>query len=258
MMNNKKLRTLLLGAIVLGSAPAYAQVVDGDYDPQGINEEGPKNVRVMLEWIETSQEMVTELLAEEAKGSNHTELRAKVAELIKAKKAFVFETQMMTTRPGSPARVESIREEIYPTEYDPSELPNEVKVDSDGEETANFPTTNVTAPTATAFETRNLGGTFECDPTISQDGQIIDLQMTPEIVKKVVTYVFGTFDDGRAKADIEMPIFYTERVKTQISLQRGQPTLLALLTPPDENGQPDRSRKHMVFVRADVLVVGKK
>ncbi len=256
-MITRILGILMLGAFVLGSASLHAQVVDGNYDPQGLNEEGPKNLLVMLEWIETSQETVTELLAEEAKGSNHTELRAKLAELIKSKKAFVFETQMVTTRPGAPARTGSVREEIYATEYDPPELPNEVKVDDNGDKTANFPTTNMTPPAATAFEVRNIGAMFEVDPTLSQDDQIIDVQLNPEWIKRVETVVFGTFDDGRAKVDTVMPIFYSERVKTQVSLQRGQPTLIAILSPPDENGKTDPTRKHLLFLRADVMVVGK-
>ena len=249
----------MLGACALGTASLHAQAVDGDYDPQGINEEGPKNVRIILEWIETSQETVTELMAEEAKGANHTELRAKLTELIKVQKAFVFDTQMNTTRPGSPARVESVREEIYATEYDPSEVPSEVKVDDSGDKTANFPTTSITAtaPTPTAFETRNMGGTFEIDPTLSVDNQIIDVNFNAEWDVRVGTTVFGTFDDGRAKVDTVMPVFYTERVKTQVSLQRGQSMLIAILTPPDEDGKADPSRKHLLFLRADVLTVGK-
>ncbi len=254
MKRTKNMTMFLIGAFALGIASLHAQVVDGDYDPQGNNEEGPKNVRVMLEWIDTSQETVTELLAEETKDVNDTELRAKVAELINAKKAFVFETQMVTKRTGAPARAESVREEIYPGVYYPPELPNVVKVDDDGDGTPNVP---VTVPTPIAFDMRMVGGTFELEPAISSNPRDCDIQLDAEWVKRVATSIYASFDDGRAKTDIQMPIYYTERIKSQYTLQRGKPTLIAVLTPPDENGKADRTRKHLLFLRVDVMVVGK-
>jgi hypothetical protein len=54
-----------------------------------------------------------------------------------------------------------------------------------------------------------------------------------------------------------MPTMYTMRLTTAVTLVDGQPTLVAALSPKGENGFPDFKRKVMVFVRCDVLTVGR-
>ncbi|OYV04224.1 MAG: hypothetical protein CFE26_18065, partial [Verrucomicrobiales bacterium VVV1] len=52
---------------------------------------------------------------------------------------------------------------------------------------------------------------------------------------------------------IEMPLFYAIRFITLADLTDGAPQLVALQTPPGADGTPDRSRKLMVIVTADVV-----
>src|SRR5690606_32510173 len=69
-------------------------------------------------------------------------------------------TPSVTTRSGQKANIEIIREFIYPTEYEPPELPNTVGATGGvggglgGGGAGIFP---VTPATPTAFETRNTG-----------------------------------------------------------------------------------------------------
>jgi hypothetical protein len=54
-----------------------------------------------------------------------------------------------------------------------------------------------------------------------------------------------------------MPIMYSLRINTSVTLAAGKPTMVAALSPKDEKGFPDFKRKLMVFVKADVLTTGR-
>jgi general secretion pathway protein D len=93
----------------------------------------------------------------------------------------------VTTRSGQAASVRVIRELIYPTEYEPPELPNtvggDVLIDLDtGEailpEAAPSP---VTPATPTGFEMREVGIVLEVLPTASADKRFVDISLKPEM-----------------------------------------------------------------------------
>ncbi|MDP0490958.1 MAG: type II and III secretion system protein [Verrucomicrobiota bacterium JB023] len=138
-------------------------------------------------------------------------------------------------RSGETATIEIIREFIYPTEYEPPELPNQVgatgSTDGLGSSSGIFP---VTPSTPTAFETRNTGVTLEIQPTIGASDFVIDLRFAPEIVEfeGFINYgspitspasdVFGnaisvTITENR----IEMPVFASRRVNTGLTIYDG-------------------------------------
>ena len=138
-------------------------------------------------------------------------------------------------RSGETATIEIIREFIYPTEYEPPELPNQVGatggIGGAGQGSGIFP---VTPATPTAFETRNTGVTLEIQPTIGANDFVIDLRFAPEIVEfeGFINYgspitspasdAFGnptnvTITDNR----IEMPVFASRRVNTGLTIYDG-------------------------------------
>lgn len=78
----------------------------------------------------------------------------------------------VTTRSGQQASIEIIREFIYPTEYEPPELPNSVGTGA---------ISPVTPATPTAFETRNTGVMLEVLPTASKDKRFVDISIRPEL-----------------------------------------------------------------------------
>lgn len=221
-----------------------------EFDPLGEAAEAelPKQIRVQVEFIEVPQETLTELLAGPQKSADDTKLRAKLQELINKKKAKMLETQMVTARSGQKATSESIHEFIYPTEYEPPVLPGEK------ENIAAFPSNPATP---TAFETRNVGSTLEIEPVIGEDNRTIDLRFAPEIIYHTGNEVWAELRKGKNKNRIQMPNFYTLRITTGVVLMTGQPFLAAALSPKDDAGEADFSRKVLVFVKADVLTVGR-
>jgi len=159
--------------------------------------------------------------------------------LAQKKGADVMTAPSIVSRSGERATIEIIREFIYPTEYEPPELPQSVGVggglggDGDGgNQGANiFP---VTPATPTAFETRNTGVTLEVEPILGEDGYTIDLTFKPEIVEFEGFINYGspiqspgtdalgnpitiTITENR----IEMPVFSTRRVNTSLTIYDG-------------------------------------
>ena len=138
-------------------------------------------------------------------------------------------------RSGQRAKIEVIREFIYPTEYDPPEIPNDVGstgggIFGGGGQAAAIP---VTPANPTAFETRNTGVTLEVDPVLGADEFTIDLSLSPEVVEfdgfiNYGTPIFsgGTDILGRSTLmtsnRILMPVFSTRKVTTQVTIWDGQ------------------------------------
>ena len=132
----------------------------------------------------------------------------------------------VVARSGEEATIEIIREFIYPSEYDPPELPNEVNA------TGTFP---VTPATPTAFETRNTGVTLKILPqTGDANDYVINLNFQPEVVEFEGFINYGSPITGSAtnangdvfevvitENRIEMPVFATRRVETAITIFDG-------------------------------------
>ncbi|MBK1825859.1 Amuc_1098 family type IV pilus outer membrane protein [Haloferula rosea] len=92
----------------------------------------------------------------------------------------------VTTRSGQAASVRVTREFIYPTEYEPPELPNQVGgtlVDLDTGELVDQDVgiVPVTPATPTSFEMREVGIVLDVLPTVSQDKSYVDISIKPDI-----------------------------------------------------------------------------
>lgn len=248
---------MILVAALSMTATSILHAQNQPYDPMGAEAEAllPRHVRTQVEYIELSLEQMTALMADPKATKTDTILRQRVAELIKTDKATIIETQMVIARSGEKATSESIREYIYPTEYEPSELPTTVKIENGAEEKITRKDL-ATPPTPTAFETRNLGTTLEVEPTIGEGNHTIDLRLSPEIVYHIENKKWSTWKGQHGEADIMMPIFYTLRVNTGLTLANGKPSLVAALSPKNDKGATDFSRKILIFVKCDVIIVG--
>ncbi len=144
-------------------------------------------------------------------------------------------------RSGQRAKIEVIREFIYPTEYDPPEIPNQIGSSIGGGGGGGGGSIPVTPANPTAFETRNTGVTLEVDPVLGADEFTIDLSLSPEVVEFDGFINYGTpifsggtsFTGGLAGGGvfvptlltsnrILMPVFSTRKVTTQVTIWDGQ------------------------------------
>ncbi len=159
--------------------------------------------------------------------------------LSQKKGADVMTAPSIMARPGETATIEIIREFIYPTEYEPPELPNNVGggaqigggVAGGGGQGGAFP---VTPATPAAFETRNTGVTLEIEPTLGDNDYVIDLRFAPEIVEFEGFINYGSPIQASAtdalgntntltitENRIEMPVFSSRRVNTSLTIYDG-------------------------------------
>ncbi len=154
--------------------------------------------------------------------------------LAQKKGSDVMTAPSIVSRSGEKATIEIIREFIYPTEYEPPELPNQIGGGGGDEDDAGANVFPVTPATPTAFETRNTGVTLEVEPTLGEDGYTIDLRFAPEIVEFEGFINYGSpiqtpATDGLGNPivvtitenRIEMPVFSTRRVNTALTIYDG-------------------------------------
>lgn len=209
----------------------------------------PKNLRVCVQFIEMSHPVLTELLSGKAESGDVVHQKAMA--LTKEGKAKLLESCMIMGQSGRKATVESICEEIYPSEYDPPGFGPEI----DPRTPPPSPRPPLTWPIA--FETRNTGTTLEIEPTVDETGQLIDLRFIPEIVDVSRLETIKKYTDEWGDASYRQPIFETWRSNTDVTLVPGKFELAATITPKPADLVPATLRKILVFVRCDVLPVGK-
>jgi len=79
-------------------------------------------------------------------------------------------------------------------------------------------------------------------------------RLNPEIDYHVGNIKWATWKDRHGDADIQMPVFYTLRVYTSVTVMRDRPCLVAALSPKNDEGVTDPTRKVMVFAKCDVVI----
>lgn len=197
--------------------------------------------------------------------------------LSQKKGADIMTAPSIMAKSGQKATIEIIREFIYPTEYEPPELPQNVGqpgfggggiigpgggIIGGGGQAQGFP---VTPATPTAFEPRNTGVTLEIEPTLGNNDSVIDLRFAPEIVEFEGFINYGspieapstnalgepttvTITENR----IEMPVFSVRRVSTSLSIYDGHTVAVGGLMREDVQNVEDK-----VPVLGDIPVVGR-
>ena len=164
----------------------------------------------------------------------------------------------VVTKSAQRAKVEVIRELIYPVEFDPPELPQEVGAVQGGV----FP---VTPSHPTTFEMRPTGVTLEVDPQVGPDSYTIDLNLAPEIVEfdGFVNYgspitAAGTDALGSpiqivvTENRIDLPIFSTRRAATNVTVYDGATVALGGLIREDVQETHDK-----VPIMGDLPYIGR-
>lgn len=247
-----------IGCCLFGSLSllSVGQPATSGFDPLGELEESPRILRVHVEFIEMPHETLTKLMQPVREGADDTKLRAEVGELVAKGEASIIETSVGMSRSGQRSNFESVREFMYPTEYMEVGAAEEKEVEkgAGGEVQSDHRGARIIG---TAFETRNLGTTVEVEPTLGENNKIVDMRLTPEITYHVVNETWTEWKDSKGDASVKLPAIYTLRVNTATTLEVGKPQMIAALSPKGENGVTDQKRKVMVFLRCDVLTVGR-
>jgi general secretion pathway protein D len=95
-------------------------------------------------------------------------------------------TKSVMTRSGQSASIQSVREMIVPTEYDPPKIPNNVNtstfVDLTTGETASEGISFATPATPTDFEQRVTGCIMEVEPLVGPDRRYVEVALKPQVI----------------------------------------------------------------------------
>lgn len=209
--------------------------------------EMPQHVRVWTQYVEVPHPTLSGWLNGEKRSGQ--EIHAEAVKLAKGSGAKIIETNMVICRTGQRATIESIREEIYPTEYEPPWLPGSLVRPFPGFDDP----MKLRANTPFAFETRNTGVTLEVEATIGDDESIIELRLIPEIVTRLRLETWMEHVDQWGDASYRMPVYETWRTNTAINLFAGKFELASVITPIAKLPSPLIPKRVLLFVRADLV-----
>jgi len=239
--------------------PAFEKSADDSVnteepDPFDADANAPKLVQVQVEFVEMSHEALTKLLfLAKPKSADATELRKQVQDMVSKNEAKVLETQIVISRSGQKSTTESIHEFIYPTEYEIISMEEKAKEAMQKAMLSSFP---AGPAMPTAFETRNIGSTLEVEPTLGEDNRTIDLRFLPEISYHTGNTVWHEGKDTNGNPfKVAMPDFHVLRLSTAITCINGQYTMTGVVSPKNDKGDTDMTRKVMTFVKCDVISV---
>lgn len=165
----------------------------------------------------------------------------------------------VTTKSGQRATVEVVREFLYPTEFDPPEIPQQFGAVGGGQliggglggsQGGSFP---VTPTTPTTFEMRPVGVRMEVDPVLGADGYTIDLNLAPEVTEFEGFINYGspiqtTGSDALGNPRpvvltenvINQPVFSSRKVTTAVTIWDGQTVAMGGLIREDVQNVEDK------------------
>lgn len=209
-----------------------------------------QQVRVSVQYVELPHVELTALLVD---SPENEALHAKAMEMVREKKARIVETCIGVCQSGGKSTIESVREEIYPTEVEPPELPCSIGMSP--------PVTGFTLPEVnyspkhrsyTAFETHNTGTMLEMDVHVSEGERFVELRLVPEFGTRLRLETMREYKDERGDTSVRMPIYENWRTNTSLTLRAGQFSLVSVFSPKRRMSAPFVDSRVLLFVRADV------
>jgi len=129
------------------------------------------------------------------------------------------------TRSGQASKVEIVREFIYPTEYEPPQIPQTM-----GTGGGAMP---ITPATPTAFQKKDVGITLEVLPVADAHKRYIDITLNPSFsdfegfvnygspINKSTTTLTGSHQVELTPNQILMPVFNIQKLATQLTVADG-------------------------------------
>lgn len=147
----------------------------------------------------------------------------------------VLSAPKVTTKSGSSATVEIVREFRYPTEYSPPEIP----------QNTGSGTQPITPATPTSFTMKPTGVRLEVEPTVGSDNYTIDLRLVPEVTEFEGFINYGSPIRNRGvvvtENVINYPVFSERKVETSVSIYDGQTVVLGGLMREDVQKVNDKT-----------------
>lgn len=227
----------LLGLVIVVSF--FAEV-------QGEQSVGDFHLGLTAEWIEVDLAELPGLIEAHGGDFDAGALYAKVTALIEGNEAERTELIYGRVCPGQKFSFGSGDELIYPTEYDPPEIPNIVTITNTSGDAVPR-----TGATPTAFETRLVGITLEGRFEKTEDGKI-----SIQLIAEDMDFLGRDFqvdpkaEDADGHAIMWMPKFHSKKVETPLVMNPDGVALAGTFTPSDPEKQDCRV---LLFIRTRTI-----
>lgn len=219
----------------------------------------PKNIRLTYEAYSLPKAEAAALLQSQH-GSD-----AIYAAVKKAPQATLEKLLVIVTKSGQRAKVESIDEYPYPTDFDPPQVPQSLHLGPTGTVPAPpaVPPTPPPVPakataegappvqhnaglglmtnlTGTTFTTRNTGDTLELDPVIGDDNVSVDVTIAPTFVALRSLTSLGQ--------NLDQPNFQSQQLNTSMTCDDGHARFLGTQSKPVLSGMSGGNADDLVWL----------
>ena len=182
-------------------------------------------------------------------------------DLVKKGEAKLVDTLWGRSPLNEMGKIEAIVEKIYPTEYEPPELPQFVVGGVAGKNEGGSAQATVevkgdlyTGATPTAFDTRNIGTTLEFEAAVSEEnpgkiGLSIFLQAS-KFLQNDHFVVEGQEDDARGTANITMPRFSIISQEFVATVTAGNHSLLGIFK---DGGDMTETKRVVILMHVEMI-----
>lgn len=138
---------------------------------------------------------------------------------------------VLRTKSNQIAQLQNVALYSYPTEFSPPQIPCGM-----AENKIQLPVV------ATAFGEKDVGDLLEAEPTLSPDAKSVDFHLNVSHVALARREKWG-----QGLAELEQPLFETQKLVTNITASVGSPRLVGTLNPVFGNGLAARAEQNVWF-----------
>lgn len=204
----------------------------------------PTSVRLDVQMVSVSMAEARNLVPALENGKTADAAWTRLEAMIARGEAKLLAWPVLWLQNGVRGTAESVQEVRYATEFDPPQFPNIF-----GRGPLIFPNWGPRSPTA--FETRDVGSTFEATPTVEQDGQVVALDCVSQFVRLTGFREWHTQRSPLGIAGVyQQPYFQTSRTTAQLRVHRDQPALFGVFV----FSEPEpHVELHILHARATML-----
>lgn len=196
------------------------------------------NIRLELQVVAIPEKIAIPLVMQMKDKEKIEAANAKIQQMVVKGTAKLIGWPILTTRSGQRSIYDAIKEIRYATEYHPPTVGVAPNTPTD-EPVAVKPTVDVTTfdGVPAAFETRNVGVSFEVEAALSPDLKKIDLNIVPQTVR-LEGYHKVTIEGAarKGKVVVEQPQFDVHRTSTSLTMRNGERMLLGVYRTDDPPG----------------------
>lgn len=203
-----------------------------------------KQVFVEIEWISLPSGTVTKIIKQTK--SSSSPLRSAVQKLIINNLATVINHTATVATTGETARIESVLQMIYPTEYTTGSFDM-----YSGQTFLNWRVARSGNLNNSSFEERPVGSVFEFEPTVVGDRIYIDIE--PEMVNFLGIKRIATHTDKWGHNHGVMPNFSKYTTKTSTTQTNHSYQLISITPKVSQKGPLNHDTEIALFIRASII-----